>query len=96
MTAKVTSKRVVGVITTAGGSENDDHPLVPTDIPYTQSSNDNIITITYSIESPEIPRRELVVAEIGLPATPDQNSTVFANGSIIDDGYYSNRYLVPP
>ena len=57
----------------SGGSENYDHPVVTTYVPATPSVNANMSTLTDAIGSPEIPRRELIEAEIGPPATPDQN-----------------------
>ena len=70
----------------SGGSENDDHPIVPTNIPTTSYFNDNMVTMTGAIGSPEILRIELIESEIGLPATPEKNLTIFTNESIIDDG----------
>ena len=80
----------------AGRSENDDHPIVTTEVPDTTPFNENISTLTDAIGSPEITRKELIQAEIGPPATPDQNSTLFTNESIIDDVYNSNGDLGPP
>ena len=54
MTEKFTSKRVAGITTMSGGSENDDHPIVPTNIPTTSYFNDNMVTMTGAIGSPEI------------------------------------------
>ena len=71
MTSKFTPKRVVRVTTRAGGSENDDHNVIPTEIPTTTSIDSNIITLTDAIGSPEMPTRELIESEIGLPATHD-------------------------
>ena len=86
----------MGVTTMAGGSENYHHPVVPIYIPATPFINSNMITITYYIGYLEIPRREPIEAEIGLPGTPDQNSTLFTNEGLIGDGYNSSRYLGPP
>ena len=96
MTEKVASKRVAGITTMAGGSENDDHLVVPTEISATPSYDANTSKLTDYVGSLAMPRRDLIESEIGLPATPDQNLTAFVNESLVDDGYDSNREHGPP
>ena len=86
MTEKVIIERVTGITTMVGNSENYDHTVIPTEITVSPSDNANMITLTAAIVHPIITRREIIEAEIGLPATIDQNLTLFTNKILIDDG----------